>query len=432
MSKKKDPNGKKAKYNSGVEKTEWDDFDFEALDNALTGLKESHEAVLRERINAQTEHDAVHSYYNVTCHDLESLDFTIQRKDIQIEEKEKENKAELRIYDEKIKHLRYDHERNLDAAEKMKNELLAKETLNHEAAMIEEEKRFGRTRDELTERKVFHLEEIKQMKIRKQEELERIQSDLSNKLISLKEKCSSHEKGVEEELKVRRRADICEMEDQRNLHLFQLDEQHKNQCNEAEDCCLAIEKENKVKLKQLQDECKRVDKAITDCKEQCKKLDTENDQLSEPLTICLKKVSLYYNFGHALFTIKSECRMIIQVKSFQIKIRDMKKNRASMKNVKARKIILEERLERQMEEYKSLRRKFDSIQKGIEKLRNNEMTSPQNFVTRRILDEISSFETKVEDFENFIKYPQVDINDFQVVSSRVKDSLHKALKQLEL
>lgn len=297
MSKKKDAKSKSVTSNT-VERTEWDDLDFEALEHTVAGLKESHQTVLRERIYAQTEHDAVHSYYNVTCNDFVNLDLATQRKDIQIEEKEKENEAELRIYDEKIKHLKYDHERNLDAAEKMKNQLLATESLNHEAQMIEEERRYERTRDELSERKVFHLEEINQLKIRKQEEIESMKSDLSSKIISLQEKCSLHEKGVEDELKVRRSADIGRMEEHRNLHLFQLDEQHKTQCNDTEQSCLEIEKDNTIKLKQLHDECKKVDKSITDCRDQCKKLDTENDQLSEPLSICLKKVSPHHNIRH--------------------------------------------------------------------------------------------------------------------------------------
>ena len=103
-----------------------------------------------------------------------------------------------------------------------------------------------------------------------------------------------------------------------------------------------------------------------------------------------------------------------------------------MRNVKARKIVLEGRQEQQMKEYKTLRQKFDSMLKETEDLRNDEKTSPQTVVKRRILDEIHSVETRFEDFENYLRrYPQVDIDDLKVKSSRVKLSLHKALKRLQ-
>ena len=75
------------------------------------------------------------------------------------------------------------------------------------------------------------------------------------------------------------------MEEQRNLHMYNLDEQHKIQCRDNENFCLEIERENKMKLKQLNDECNKVNKAIVECRSQCQKLEAENKEFSEPLSI---------------------------------------------------------------------------------------------------------------------------------------------------
>ena len=289
MAKKKDKAGKKAK-NNVVEKTEWDDLDVEALEQTVKELKEEHETSLRERIYAQTEHDSIHSYYNATCNESENLDLAIQRIDIEIEEKERENEAELRIYNEKVKHLKYDYEKNLENIEATKNDLLAKEELLNEEEIVEAEKRYERARDELNEKKLFHLEEINQLRKRRKEDIEKTKSDLSNKMKQLQEKCSEHEMNIENELKVKRSAELRQMEEQRNLHMHNLDEQHKRQCSDSEKYCLEIERENQNKLKQLKDECNKVAKAIVECQTQCQKLEAENREFREPLSISLKKV----------------------------------------------------------------------------------------------------------------------------------------------
>ena len=125
--------------------------------------------------------------------------------------------------------------------------------------------------------------------------------------------------------------------------------------------------------------------------------------------------------------------IIVQLNSLQSQIKDKEKNEASLRSVKARKIILQDRIEKQMKDYKELRRKFDSMVKEIADLRNQEKSNFQGPPVTRIYDEVVEVQTKIEDLENYLKRGGnlIEEKEFKEKSSSFNTSLHQALKRLQ-
>jgi hypothetical protein len=71
--------------------TPWEDLDLPTLEQEISNLTNKRNKALQERIQIQTEHDAVRSYYNVTRQQIDSLDDEIKLQDYQVDKKKEDD-----------------------------------------------------------------------------------------------------------------------------------------------------------------------------------------------------------------------------------------------------------------------------------------------------------------------------------------------------
>ena len=288
MPPKKKPKSKKTKKQTIV--TQWDDLDFQSLEQEISKLTKSHNLALQERIKIQTEHDAVRSYYNVTKQQIDSIDEQNKLKDYELDQKKRDDLDENKAYEEKVQQLRYDFEGKVRLAEENKRHDISIENKIYEKNIQHGENGISSAKQELRERQVVNMEEIKQQKLQLEEGRGEVQTSLKIDLEELEEKCNLQEAKIEKELDLKREKDLVEMDDQIKLHLDELKRRHEELHKNTQTLYSNTSTENARSITKLEEECKHVSQSSQELEAKSKKLEEENSRLSGPLSELSSKV----------------------------------------------------------------------------------------------------------------------------------------------
>eukprot|EP01037_Dinobryon_pediforme_P038540 gene38540-46621_t len=111
--KKKD---KKAKADEApVEESEYDTMDLEMLREVVPMLRQQLEKSMLDRNYVQLERDAIQEYFEITRREVREMELSISAKDKEMELLEDNHRVEIRVYQQKVKHLEYEHRNNIKA-----------------------------------------------------------------------------------------------------------------------------------------------------------------------------------------------------------------------------------------------------------------------------------------------------------------------------
>ena len=274
--------------------TPWDELDVSTLEQEVTNLTNQRNKALQERIQVQTEHDAVRSYYNVTRQQIDCLNNEIKIKVHEVDKKIDYNLEELNSYQEKIQQLNYDFEGKVRLAKECKREDISLEKERFKKSIEDEEERILAAREELSERQIVYMEEIRQQKARLDDELRKLKKSLEKDLKDLEKKCATDEEKIENDLDLKREKELREMEEQKNSHNAVLEEKHEELHSNTLSLYSNTSEENAAKIMKLEQDCEKVSEAIKKTKSQYDKFQEENDRLSEPLRELSTKVRCWY------------------------------------------------------------------------------------------------------------------------------------------
>jgi hypothetical protein len=104
--KKKDKKGKKTEE-VVVEESEYDTMDLEMLREVVPMLRQQLEKSMLDRNYVQLERDSIQQYFDTTRREVRELELAISAKDREMELLEDNHRVELRVYQQKVKHLEY-------------------------------------------------------------------------------------------------------------------------------------------------------------------------------------------------------------------------------------------------------------------------------------------------------------------------------------
>jgi len=138
------------------------------------------------------------------------------------------------------------------------------------------------------------------------------------------------------------------LEEQRNAHIFNLEKRHREACEQTKSHYEEMYTENSTTSRQLQDDNNRLAQVKLHHLTFIKSIEHENNQLCRPLKECLSNVEMLKG-----------------------KIKDKEKNRISLRNVKIRRIVTEDRLRQQIDDYEELQNKFDAVKIERDELQAN-------------------------------------------------------------
>lgn len=273
-------------------KTEWDDFDIPALEEVVSKLTSDHQSSFQQRIQIQTEYEAMQqSYYEATKQSVSKLELQIRAKEMEMEDMIHDQCVEIQAYQEKQKYIQYDHERNLKNMEDESIHLMQVEESNHESKLSQNEKNELALKMEMKERGIVNIEEVKKIKERLKEQLDEVYHQLNNQIKQLEQDCQEQQKQTSDELSLKCHVELREMTEQNNLHIFEIERRHNEMFRETKDYYENVSNGNKNRIQSLKEELDKINLFISNYDNETKRLEDENENLGGPLSAYRKTVS---------------------------------------------------------------------------------------------------------------------------------------------
>jgi len=88
-------------------------MDLEMLKEVVPMLRQQLDKSMLDRNYVQLERDSIQNFFDITAREVRELDLAISAKDREMELLEDNHRVELRVYQQKVKHLEYEHKNNI-------------------------------------------------------------------------------------------------------------------------------------------------------------------------------------------------------------------------------------------------------------------------------------------------------------------------------
>ena len=308
-------------------------------------LQQQLEKCQADRNWTQLERDTVQTFYDVTRNEVRDLEMSIAAKDRAMELMEDNHRVEVRVYVQKVKHLEYEHKNNLKAVDVDSEGFKGDEEQAHNARVEGHKGDKKSYKDELREKSLSNAQEIANVKVQHEKILQQMREVFEQNLKDLQDRCDAKLHNLEDDLELRRKVDIHEIEERKNLHINDLMRNHERAFGQMKSYYNDITNDNLQLIKDLKSEVVEKRKKAIGIQKVMYDISQENNRLSEPLSAAVAEVA----------TLRAD-------------LKDQEKDRLSLRNAKARLILMEEQLQQLHYDHVELKKDFDAAQRERDEL----------------------------------------------------------------
>ena len=347
MPPKKGKKGKGGKKKKGgkveevvEEVTEYDNMDPDMLHEVVPMLKVQLEKQKLDRNYVQLERDTIQTFFDITRKEVHGMKSRMAQMDLQAQKMEEEHHMEVRIYLQKVKHREYEHKQTLQSVENEKENMVedASDENDSKMANISSEKK--QLKMELKEQEWVFTESTKERMDMDRRNLEMMRKDFERKIAEIQDRLARHLGQLEDDLELRRKVHIHEIEERKNLHINDLMRNHERAFGQMKSYYNDITGDNLQLIRSLKDQVSEMKvKQVTNQKLMFD-ISNENQRLREPLTIAVAEVA-----------------------SLRAQLKDRAKDRLSLRNCKARKRVFQRRVGELREEHSAMMLQMGDMQK---------------------------------------------------------------------
>jgi hypothetical protein len=361
-----------------------------------------------ERNYVQLERDTIKQFFDITKRERQELELQIDTKDREMEQLEENHRVEVRVYVQKVKHLEYEHK---NSSKKVKRDGESSLEDEHEASVRREVelKRLKKSlKLELTERELANEFQISEWKQKHAKNLGKLREEFNHNIELLEGKYQDKLTALKRDLELRRKVEVHEIEERKNLHINDLMRNHEAAFGQIKDYYNDITHDNLTLIKKLQNEVKDMKQKRQTNQKLMADIAQENKQLLEPLKVAVK-----------------------QVEELRRDLKDYEKDKLSLKNAKARLKLLSSRFERLQDNHKGLEskvgdvdnerqtllEKFESTVKQVQRKSQVKNIQLQQLLERRAHD----YDTRKQQLDEVVRAARLDPAVLNAVTSKLDD-----------
>ena len=228
--------------------------------------------------------DSIQQYFDITHRSVTELELAITSKDRDMELLEDNHRVELRVYQQKVKHLEYEHRNNIKAIGLDGTSLLESDRSSHESR----EKELMRIKDQLKYEKMemalVNASKIAEMRQQLEKQLAKLRQQFDDGLNELTVRLEARQNTLETELELRRRVEVHEVEERKNQHINDLVRNHKKAFDQMKSYYNDITSGNLQLIRSLQKQVEELKQRASNNKRMLLEYIQENQKLSEPLS----------------------------------------------------------------------------------------------------------------------------------------------------
>lgn len=201
-----------------------------------------------------------------------------------MEQLEDNHRVELRVYQQKVKHLEYEHRNNLkgiihDGTNYLDMEQSMHQSRERDLLKIKEQLKFERMEMELV-----NATKVTEIRSQHEKQIAKLRHQFEDSLTELNSRCIIRLKQLENDLELRRRVEIHEVEERKNQHINDLIKNHQKAFGQMQNYYNDITGSNLHLIKSLQKQVEQLKLRATNNKKMLQEYSIENQKLSEPLS----------------------------------------------------------------------------------------------------------------------------------------------------
>lgn len=297
------------------------------------------------------------------------MELAITAKEREMEIMENNHRVTLRVYEQKVKQLEYTHKNdvNLILTSGENTSLTSTKEQDIERKRLLEEKKLQIQNEKLRLEKE-NVEKISSIKLEHEAYLSKLSSQFEEGLRELIFRCDTRKETIETDYELRRRVDVHEVEERKNMHINELINNHKNSFKQMKEYYNKITYENLNLIKSLQGQIRELKSRSENNKTALLQYKVENDRLTD-------------------LSAKEAQRMA----TLQSQLRQRKNDKLALKNALSRQSEVEKKLKISLFEFSKLRAEYSSVEQEHSELCNTfedniNMVNDQSNEMNRILE----------------------------------------------
>ena len=256
-----------------------------------------------------------------------------------MEAMEENHRVEVRVYVQKVKHLEYEHKNDCSKVTRDGELMVDDETTDYKGREVGLLKVKKSLKLELKEKELHNEIQISEWKDKHAKNLSKLREEFGKNLRSLEERYQQKLDQLKSNLELRRKVEVHEIEERKNLHINNLMRKHEEAFGQIKDYYNDITNDNLTLIRKLKDEVAEMKDKKRENQKLMQDIAAENKQLLEPLHVAVR-----------------------QVEDLRRDLKDYEKDKLSLKNAKGRLVMLKRRVKRMGSEETALEARFAKIE----------------------------------------------------------------------
>ncbi|EAS01688.1 growth-arrest-specific microtubule-binding protein (macronuclear) [Tetrahymena thermophila SB210] len=380
------------------------------LTQTLEKLKERVNEMRTNRNYIQMDRDMVENFYHNTLKEISEVKTKISNKETEAEEKESKHRIDVKVFLQKVKHLEYEQEKSNLNIEDDGKKAKEKEDAYFEDITKNMKQLKTQLKSEYLEKEKANIQQVQEEK-KDHQSLLKIQQKkfdelINNLIIKYEERLAK----LKEDLELKLKVEIHELEERKNLHINELMNNHekafaelKKYYNDITAENLNLIKAHKEKIAQIYANIQLNTKNVADNQ-------AKNEQLKEPLA---KHREIRNKLKEDLKQFAKHKMSLQNLKSKAITLKDkITKLERDGKD-------LDEKYEKVVREKQELEKKFEDITQEVKK--NADLNN--NVLSNRLQILLKEYNNKEEELRTIIDNAGLDHNLHEQLKQRVQQSI---------
>lgn len=259
------------------------DMTREQLEASVSQLQQEVEKETEERNYFQMERDRIQLFWEVTKHQLEEKDAMVRLKDSELDEARLTHLAEIKLYEQKMKHLMFECQQDIHKKmkEKIGEKLMADEEHQNHISYYTNE--VNKLKDEILKLQLEHEDIILNQRLKHGEEICSLHDKYQKEMDDVKKKEVTEIENIRNVLIQDKDKCIQEIQDQKDLHIEHLVETHKELFHKMKNFYNDIIKNDILLIKSLKTQSKEQETEVNFYREKVKKVTSKNEALEKEI-----------------------------------------------------------------------------------------------------------------------------------------------------
>ena len=259
-------------------------MDLETLREMVPMFRQHLEKSKLDRSYVQLERDTIQQFFDITKREVKELELAIQAKDREMELLEDNHRVELRVYQQKVKHLEYENRNNVKTIISDGSGLLENEQSGHQGREKELLRRKEQLKFEQMDVELINASKVADLRQQQDKQMAKLRQQFEDSLGELVSRCETRLQIMTRDLELRRRVEVHEVEERKNQHINDLVRNHKKAFGNMKEYYNDITSGNLQLIKSLQKQVAEFKVQASNNRKMLLDYEIENQKLSEPLS----------------------------------------------------------------------------------------------------------------------------------------------------